>query len=174
MPCVVAPGDELVEVVDTDGTVLEVVTRATMRARNLRHRCSYIVVRSGGRVLAHQRAAWKDVWPSHWDLAFGGVLAPGEPWLDGAVRELAEEAGAVVVASDLTELGSLTYESELVRVLGRVYAVECGGPFTFADGEVERIEWVAREDLAGWLRDRPICLDSLAGVVPLLAPRFRG
>ena len=134
-----AARDELVEVVAPDGTVVDVVTRAAMRAGNLRHRCSYIVVRSGARVLAHQRAAWKDVWPSHWDLAFGGVMAAGEDWRDGAARELAEEAGITVAPDQLMELGPLAYESDLVRVVGRVYAVESVGPFTFADGEVESI-----------------------------------
>jgi 8-oxo-dGTP pyrophosphatase MutT (NUDIX family) len=164
-----APGDELVEVVDPDGVVVELVTRATMRAENLRHRCSYIVVRSGGRVLAHQRAGWKDVWPSHWDLAFGGVLNAGEGWTEGAARELAEEAGIVVAPSALTELGPLAFESELVRVLGRVYAVESDGPFTFADGEVAAIEWVEVDALGEWLAGRPVCLDTLAGLVPLLS-----
>jgi 8-oxo-dGTP pyrophosphatase MutT (NUDIX family) len=164
-----APGDELVEVVDPDGVVVELVTRATMRAENLRHRCSYIMVRSGRRVLAHQRAGWKDVWPSHWDLAFGGVLNAGEAWTEGAARELAEEAGIVVAPSALTELGPLAFESDLVRVLGRVYAVESDGPFTFADGEVAAIEWVEVDALAEWLAGRPVCLDSLAGLVPLLS-----
>jgi isopentenyldiphosphate isomerase len=168
-----APGDELVEVVDTDGTVLRIVTRAEMRAGNLRHRCAYVVVRSEGRVLAHQRAAWKDVWPSHWDLAFGGVLGVGEDWVDGAVRELAEEAGVDAPARELVDLGPLMYESDLVKVLGRVYVVESDGPFTFADGEVDGVEWVPLEELSTWLRDRPVCLDSLDGVVPLLTPRFQ-
>jgi isopentenyldiphosphate isomerase len=167
-PFVTQPGDELVEVVDRDGTVVEVVTRAAMRAGNLRHRCAYVVVRSGGRVLAHRRAAWKDVWPSRWDLAFGGVLAAGEAWADGAVRELAEEAGVATEPSALTDLGPLAYESDLVKVVGRVYAVESEGPFTFADGEVAAIEWVAVDELDGWLRDHPLCLDTMAGVVPLI------
>jgi 8-oxo-dGTP pyrophosphatase MutT (NUDIX family) len=165
---VTAPGDELVEVVDASGTVVDVVTRAEMRAGNLRHRCAYIVVRAAERVLAHQRAAWKDVWPSHWDLAFGGVMAAGEEWTAGAARELAEEAGVTVAPSELVELGPLSYESDLVRVVGRVYSVESDGPFTFADGEVESIEWVALAELDEWLRDRPMVLDTLAGVVPLI------
>jgi 8-oxo-dGTP pyrophosphatase MutT (NUDIX family) len=165
---VAGPGDELVEVVDADGAVVDLVPRATMRAQNLRHRCSYVVVRSGRRVLAHQRAAWKDVWPSHWDLAFGGVLAAGEAWTEGAARELAEEAGIVVAPRELTDLGPLAYESDLVRVVGRVYSVESEGPFTFADGEVAEIEWVDVDALPGWLVDRPVCLDSLEGVVHLL------
>jgi 8-oxo-dGTP pyrophosphatase MutT (NUDIX family) len=164
-----ATGDELVEVVDAAGLVLDVVPRATMRAENLRHRCSYILVRSGRRVLAHQRAGWKDVWPSYWDLAFGGVLNAGEGWTEGAARELAEEAGIVVAPSALTELGPLAFESDLVRVVGRVYAVESDGPFTLSDGEVAAIEWVDLDALAEWLAGRPVCLDSLTGLVPLLS-----
>ena len=37
-------GAELVEVVDESGAVVEVVTRAAMRARNLRHRSTFVVV----------------------------------------------------------------------------------------------------------------------------------
>ena len=79
---------------DEAGNVVETVTRSRMRAANLRHRTVGVVVRTtGGEVVVHQRAAWKDVWPSYWDVAFGGVLEPGESWIDGARRELAEEAG---------------------------------------------------------------------------------
>ena len=69
-----SPADELVEVIGADGTVERVVTRAEMRAQNLRHRNIAVVVqRSDGRLVAHQRADWKDLYPSMWDLAFGGV-----------------------------------------------------------------------------------------------------
>ncbi len=45
-----------VEIVDVNGNVIEVVV--------------------------HQRAPWKDVAPSLWDLAFGGVCDVGEAHLD--------------------------------------------------------------------------------------------
>ena len=108
------------------------------------------------------------MWPSRWDLAFGGVLGVGETWTHGAARELAEEAGVLVAPSDLVELGPLAYESDLVRVVGRVFEVESDGPFEFADGEVASIEWVERGALTEWLVDRPLCLDTRDGVVPLL------
>ena len=87
-------GPDLVDIVDESGRVVGTVTRAEMRARNLRHRAVGVLVRTaGGDVVVHRRSDWKDVWPGYWDLAFGGVLQPGEDWIDGARRELAEEAG---------------------------------------------------------------------------------
>ena len=105
MGAVADPGAELVEEVDERGRVVRVVTRATMRAENLRHRNIGVVVRRPtGAVVVHRRADWKDVHPSLWDIVFGGVPAVGEDDADAAVRELAEEAGLVVDAADLEEL----------------------------------------------------------------------
>lgn len=57
-------GDELVEVLDGDGRVKSVVAHREMRARRLRHRCTFVVVRSSsGEVLVHRRSPHKDLWP---------------------------------------------------------------------------------------------------------------
>jgi 8-oxo-dGTP pyrophosphatase MutT (NUDIX family) len=151
---------ELVEVVDADGTVVDVVTRADMRAGRLRHRAVGIVVRrpGDGAVLVHRRADWKDVWPSYWDIAFGGVCDVGESWLDAARRELAEEAG---VSGDLTHLGSGSYTDDDVDLVAEVFAVETEGPFAFADGEVVEVAWVAAADVESWASERDVCPDSL-------------
>jgi len=94
---------EPVEELDALGKPLRVVTRAEMRAGNLRHRAVYVLVLDrAGRLLAHRRADWKDVWPGRWDVAFGGVAGVGEAPLETARRELAEEAG---VAAPLERLG---------------------------------------------------------------------
>lgn len=153
--------DEPVEILDEHGAVVAVVPRAEMRAGNLRHRAVYVVVCAGTRVLAHQRAGWKDVWPSRWDLAFGGVCAVGERWPDAARRELAEEAGIAVAEPELLDLGDGRFESYEVRVVGRAYAVAHDGPFAFPDGEVEAVEWVERADLAALVADRPTCPDTV-------------
>ena len=92
------------------GELVEVVSRAEMRRRNLVHRATYVMVfDSHGALLAHQRASWKDIWPSRWDLAFGGVCAVGEAWADAASRELVEEAGVV---APLRELSNVVFDSE--------------------------------------------------------------
>jgi 8-oxo-dGTP pyrophosphatase MutT (NUDIX family) len=161
-----AAAAEAVEVVGTDGTVERVVTRAEMRRGRLRHRCTYVVVvDADDRVVVHQRAAWKDVWPSRWDLAFGGVVAVGERWSDAAARELLEEAG---IRAPLEALGRGTYDEGDVSVLGEVYLARHDGPPTFPDGEVVAAERVPRADVVRWITARPHCPDSVALAGPLL------
>src|SRR5208337_3731936 len=69
-------------------------TRREMRERRLPHRCVYILVfDQNGNLFVHLRTATKDVYPSHWDVAVGGVLAAGESFAEGALREIYEELG---------------------------------------------------------------------------------
>lgn len=158
---------ELVESLDEAGSVVELVTRAEMRVRNLRHRATYIVVFStAGDVLVHHRADWKDIWPSRWDVAFGGVVSPGEDWATSAQRELAEEAG---IEGVLTEVRPVRYDGAATRVLGRLYCTTHDGPFSFPDGEVQAHRWVAPADLDGFVASHPFVDDSAAVVVPWIA-----
>jgi len=163
-----AAASELVEVVDEEGTVERVVTRAEMRAGRLRHRCTYVVVLDAAdRLIVHQRAAWKDVWPSRWDLAFGGVAGVGEPWLDAAKRELAEEAGVEAV---LRQAGGGPYDDADVSVAGRVFIARHDGPFTVPDGEVVAVERIPLATLDALLLERSWCPDSVALAGAALRP----
>jgi isopentenyldiphosphate isomerase len=154
---------ELVEEVDPEGNVLRVVTRAEMRAQRLRHRAVYLLVVHDGRLLVHQRAPHKDVWPSRWDVAAGGVVTAGEEWADAARRELAEELG---VEAPMVEVGGGAWESEDVKVVGRVYVVEHAGPFTFDDGEVVDARFVTAAALDDLLATEAFCPDSVALALP--------
>lgn len=177
------PGDELVEVVDRRGGVVEVVTRRRIRAETLRHRCTYVAVVAGPPdlldptrpeasidgdtlVVVHQRADWKDTCPSYWDVAFGGICGVGEEWEAAALRELAEEAG--IVDASLVDLGPGDYEAEDGRVVGRVYLTAWPEEPTCADGEVVAVDRVALGDLDRWVRSVPVCPDSALIVVPRL------
>lgn len=162
------PGDELVEVVDVDGTVVDVVARRRMRAENLRHRAVFVAVLDpAGRLLVHRRSAAKDVWPGWWDVAVGGVVAVGESFEAAAERELAEEVGIGGVIP--VPLGSGSYEDDHVRVVGHMYAVRWDGPVVFADGEVVEACWVHPDELAARRRHGHRYLpDSLALLLPLL------
>lgn len=162
-------GDELVEVVDEQGRAVRLVTRAAMRAANLRHRSvAVVVVTRAGELVAHRRADWKDVWPGRWDVCFGGVVGAGEDWEAAAVRELAEEAGVTVPAAALRLLGAGAYADGDVREVTRIYLVVHDGPFTPADGEVAELVRVPLAGVAAWLEGRPLCPDAAAVVVPLL------
>lgn len=161
--------DELVDVLDEHGRVVGVATRAEMRAGRLWHRCVFVaVVTPADEVVVHRRADWKDVWPSRWDLAFGGVVGAGESWEDAAVRELAEEAGVQVGVGELEPVGRSRYEDADVREHCRVYVVRSPGPFRFVDGEVSQVERVPRRDLAAWCASHELVPDSLTAFGPAL------
>jgi isopentenyldiphosphate isomerase len=159
-----AAGDEPVEAVDPDGRVERIVSRREMRAGNLRHRATFVVVANArGDVLVHQRAAWKDIWPSRWDLAFGGICGVGETWDVAAARELDEEAG---LHAELTDLGPVRFESAETRMVGRVYAATHDGPGSFPDGEVVDHRWVPAAELEAWAATHDLCDDSASVVLP--------
>ena len=161
------PGAELVEVIDDDGRVVSVVTRAEMRANRLRHRCVYLlVVGSDGRLLVHHRSPHKDLWPARWDVAAGGVLAVDEPWDDAARRELFEELGLVDVI--IEPLGEGNFDDDDVHTVGRVYRVRSDGPFQFTDGEVTEARFVNADELAELRAGAPFCPDSIAVALPLI------
>jgi isopentenyldiphosphate isomerase len=164
------PGAELVEVVDADGTVLDVVTRARMRSERLRHRCTFVVVRDpAGRVLVHQRSPHKDMWPSRWDLAAGGVVQAGEDWDLAAARELQEEVGVVEVPLvPLAGGATLAYDDADVAELARIWTVVWDGPVTFGDGEVVAARWVTVDELRHLVATEPFVPDSVALVLPLV------
>ncbi|KAG1648744.1 putative Nudix hydrolase YfcD [Nymphon striatum] len=156
---IAAAAAQLVEHVAADGTVLEIVTRADMRARSLRHRSVYVaVVNSQGALLVHKRADWKDVFPGAWDLAFGGVCDVGEDWETSAHRELLEEAGAV---GRLYDRGAVSFEATDVALIGRLYVCRHDGPFAFNDGEVTDTQWVALDDLEAFVAANDIPPDSI-------------
>ena len=159
--------EELVDIVDHDDNVLYQCTRKEMRAQVLRHRAVFIaVVNSAGELLIHQRSEMKDLWPSWWDLAVGGVVAAGESYDSAALRELDEEVG--IAGVPLIELGVGTYSDEEVSLVGKCFLVKYDGPFVLRDGEVVAIEWVSQNDLHKRLAEREFLPDSKALVLPAL------
>lgn len=160
---------ELVEVVGVDGSVERVVTRAEMRARRLRHRCTFVVVRSStGEVLVHRRSAHKDLWPGRWDLCAGGVVTAGEDWESAARRELAEELGIRPSTESIGYLGEHSHTDDDVDELCRVWTTTHDGPFTFDDGEVVEARFVSVGELTRLLATEVFTPDSATVVAPLV------
>lgn len=157
--------NELVDIVDAHDRVVRTVGRQQMRAERLRHRAVFVaVMHPDGRLLVHQRSELKDLWPGRWDLAVGGVVSSGETYDDAARREVAEEIGIESAPQPLNGGGS--YDDADVALIGRCYLLVHPGPFTFADGEVVRAEWVHVQSLMHDGRD--YLPDSLALLLPLL------
>jgi isopentenyldiphosphate isomerase len=111
---------ELVDVVDAEDRVIGQATRAEVRAQSLRHRATYILVfNSQGQLFVHRRTGTKDIYPSYYDVAVGGVVGAGERYDDGAQRELAEEPASDVLPRPIL---AFQYEDLENRVNGRVYS----------------------------------------------------
>lgn len=161
---------EVVSVIDlaTD-VVVGAATRAHMRRHHLAHRAVYIVVFSpAGEILLHQRTAWKDIYPSYWDLAFGGVMVAGEEYDHAAQRELLEEAG---LSDPIESLFVIRFDDPTVRVAGRVYRCVTSEVPTLQESEVARTEWITPAELRRWTEEKPFCPDSLS-LVPRLLARY--
>jgi isopentenyldiphosphate isomerase len=155
-------------VVDADDVVVTTVPRALMRRHRLRHRATFVIVRSrDGQILVHRRSDAKDLWPGRWDLAVGGVVTAGESYDDAARRELAEEVG--VTAAVLVPLGAGRFDDDDVHLVARIYEVVDDGPFTFADGEVVEARFVTLAELWTRLASAAFVPDSVALLVPLLS-----
>jgi isopentenyldiphosphate isomerase len=165
------PGAELVDVIDDEGRTIGTVTRREMRGGRLPHRCTYLLVfNRRDELLIHLRTPTKDVYPSHWDVAVGGVVAAGESFDAGVRREAREELGVEV---EPEELFPFRYADAATVVHGMVYRVVDEGPFRFQAEEVVRGEFVPPAEVAGRAARDPFCPDGLAALAEYLR-RFGG
>ncbi len=154
------PADELVDVIDDEGRTIDTVPRHVIRARHLPHRCVYILVfDSAGNLFVHLRTATKDVYPSHWDVAVGGVLAAGESFDEGARREVREELG---IDAKPEPLFPFRYADATSSAQAWAYRLCHNGPFRLQPEEIVRGEFVPLEEVAVRSASVPFCPDGLA------------
>lgn len=150
---------EMVDVLNHEGEVVGVATRREMRIGRLPHRCVYILVfNKNGEIFIHLRTATKDVFPSHWDVCAGGVVAAGEDFETGAVREGFEELG---ILTEPQFLFPFRYEDEHTIVFAKVYRCNHDGPFILQKEEVVRGEFVSMMELNKRIAIEKFCPDGL-------------
>ena len=129
------PGQEIIQIVDRDNLETETLPRHIMREQGLIHRASYILVfNEQEELFLQKRTATKDLYPSCWDVAAGGVVLAGESYEESAERELAEELGLTGVCFRL--LFDQYFEEEDNRVWGRIFSCVHNGPFQLQKEEV--------------------------------------
>ena len=158
---------EIVLVVDSENRPVAELPRHRVRSENLPHRATFIFVFDRhGRVLVQRRTAIKDIYPSHYDLAAGGVVAAGESYEVCAEREAAEELGIRDTA--LEPKLDFYYEDAHNRCFGRVFACVHDGPFTLQAEEVESVAFhtvdeIAAGDISPVTPDSRLAFERLLG-----------
>lgn len=146
--------EEQVALYDDRGEVCGSVPRSRMRADNLRHGATGIVVRNAaGDVYIHQRTPIKDVYPSRWDFAAGGVISAGEQPDAAAARELAEELG--IAGVPLRRVGVSDYADDHTTFHAFLYTVTWDGPIVHQAEEVSGGRWVSPDELRTLVRESP-------------------
>lgn len=154
---------EAVVWVDRDDRVQGQLPRAELRARGLIGRCTFILLFNGaGELCVHRRTLSKALYPGYWDVAAGGMVAPGESYAESAARELAEELG--VSGVPLREHGIFYYEEPGNRLWGGVFSARWDGPLRLQPEEVLEARFLAPAVILDEARRLPYCPDSLAAL----------
>ena len=158
------PADEIVSIVDEQNRETGTATRRQMRQQRLIHRCTYVFVfNSKGELFVQLRTPVKDIYPSYFDLAAGGVINAREEFDAGAARELEEELGVTGVV--LQAHGIIYFEDQRSRVFGAIYSCICDGQMRYQPEEVVSGEFLAVEEVAARIeRGDKITPDSIAAL----------
>lgn len=144
----------MVALFDSGGAVCGSARRVRVRAENLRHGATGVLVyHPSGRVYVHRRTATKDVYPGLRDFCCGGVLLAGEEPDDGAAREAFEELG--VHGVPLRRLGVRQYEDPTTRFVCFQYECVYGGDIVWQPEEVESGGWMTVDGLVEAIRADP-------------------
>ncbi len=152
--------EELVAIVDRDNRVIGSAWRHEMRAQNLIHRATYILVlNQADELFVQLRTMSKDIYPGHYDVAAGGVVLAGEAYAAAAERELAEELG--VRGVPLTAHFDFYHETPDNRVWGRVFSCRHEGPFTLQAEEVAGGSFTPLTAIAALASRHPFTPDGL-------------
>jgi isopentenyldiphosphate isomerase len=152
--------DEIVTIVDEHNNVVGAAPRHEMRAQNLPHRSTYVLVfNSRDQLYVQKRTLSKDVFPGYYDPASGGVVLAGESYEQGAERELEEEMGIRNVP--LTRLFDFYFADEHTRVWGGTFSCVYDGAVVLQKEEVEAVTLMTIEEIFRRAETEPFTPDGL-------------
>ncbi len=152
---------ELVALYDQHGPTGKAADRAEVRARNLRHGATAVVVRnSAGQIYVHRRTGTKDVYPGRYDFAAGGVLQAGEDPYAAAVREAEEELGVHGVPLD--SLGEGDYADDQTDYHAHCFTCVYDGPVAWQPEEVSWGGWATPARVRAMIDEVAFVPDTVA------------
>jgi isopentenyldiphosphate isomerase len=143
--------DELVPLVNVEGVTVGCAKRSEVhRDPSLLHPVVHcLVFNRHGELLLQLRGLGKDVQPGRWDTSVGGHVGIAESIETAVVREIGEELGVTVQASELDYLYRYVMQSETESELVHSFRFGSDGPFRPEPGEIEALRfWTPNEILA--------------------------
>lgn len=145
---------EMFDVVNENNEVTGQLTRGEVHARGLLHRAVHVfVINARGDVFLQMRSHLKDVSPLKWDSSAAGHLDVGESYAACAIREVREEVGLEITATELAaQLPAGTHtDYEFVEL----HLARHNGPMRCRPEEVPYGEWFSPTQITTWVEARP-------------------
>lgn len=147
---------ELVDVFDENWSPTgEVLEKSEAERQCKWHRAAHIwIVNSRGELLLQRRSPYKKTFPNMWDISAAGHVRAGESVVEGGIREMHEELGVDITASQLTLIS--TNRSFNNQHLQTEFLIKLDIPvedFVFNDQEVVEVRYIPWRELAKMSED---------------------
>lgn len=145
---------EVFDVVDENDEVVEQRTRGEVHRLGLRHRAMHaFVFNRRGEVFLQQRSHLKDVSPLAWDSSAAGHLDSGESYAAAAIREIREELGVELAATEclLKVIAGPGTDNEFVEL----HMAQHDGAVRCPPEEVRTGQWFSPDLVTDWIAVRP-------------------
>ncbi len=113
-----------------------------------------VIVNSKNQILVSRRNPKKKLYPNLWECNGGSVIL-GENSLLAAIREINEEIGVILKATEGKFLGTVQQNDYFRDVWKFVKDLELNS-LRFNDGEVVEVRWVTEEEYKKMLLDKRI------------------
>jgi len=146
--------NEILEVVDHEDRVMGTERRGVIHARGLMHRSAQVLLfNSPGELFLQKRSTHKDEFPGLWDSSAAGHLAPGESYLQCALRELEEELG-IRHGGELKKLFKFGASAETGYEHCTVFKCTSDSPVVLQTEEVDEGKWLSPAEMDDWVGNR--------------------
>ena len=151
---------DIFDIVDDNDLVVSSAPRDEVHRRGLMHRASHVIIFSRQlprKILLQKRSALKDKYPNLYTTSCSGHVDAGETYEIAAVREMKEETGLEVGASDLKYIGKIPACRETGQEFTCVYELEVDLDTLFnpPPEEVASLDWVGVDRFENMLACTP-------------------
>ncbi len=166
--------DEFFDWVDRNDRVIGVASREDAHRQRLFHRAVHIYAAGdAGGLILQKRSEVKDLEPGRWTVSCSGHVDRGESYLQASLREMQEELGVVLEASDLRELLRSDPSVENGFEFVRSYEAQISVRPTPDPQEISEIRELGLSDLDEWIMREPEAFaTSFLHLFPLARKRF--